>query len=74
MSGVRMRGDATCSQKIQYLLWQDKEDLYNKATAVIPLCRRKKGKEFKKKLWFVIYRLIACLIIHAILWTGLAIL
>ena len=69
-----MRGDGACSQKIQYLLWQDKEDLYNKATTVIPLCRRNKGKEFKKKLWFVIYRLIACLIIHAILWTGLAIL
>ena len=60
--------------KFQYMLWQDKENLYNKATTVIPSCRRKKGREFKKKLWFIIYRVIACLIIHGILWASLAIL
>ena len=54
------------------MLWQDKEYLYNKATTVNPACRKKRGRECKKKIWFVIYRVITCLVIHAFFWTSLA--
>lgn len=55
------------------MLWQDKEDVYNKATIVNPACRKKRGRgECKNKKWFVLYRIITCLVIHGFLWTSLA--